>query len=289
MVAMDEQLDPLLQTVAILGPLLDKEGEKDYENHLLGWSGYCEGLKEIACEVISIIRAGNVSQVEKSKMFGGHKKVTELANPSDKEVERSKEFKLCDTAEPAKNSSVMHDEMDNETCGVMYAEMYNEMCSTVFNRERRTEYNICKQVYIQQCDTYAFAVKQCMPLNLGGQEGGDSNGQPVDVGGGPGGGGGGGAAPPAAVTPTGDEQSDSLTCPLIQISQVLTAPTVMTTSAQSSNTSTVSVPVPVPASSTATVMRGGVPQSYTDTNLGLATKSIVCDITEMEVTGALQA
>jgi hypothetical protein len=180
-------------------------------------------------------------------------------------------------------SQPLHDDMYDETCGVMYAEMYNEMNSTIFNREHRTEYNICKQVYIQQCDTYAFAVKQCRPLNLGGQEGGDSNGQPVDVGGGPGGGGGGGAAPPAAVTPTGDEHSDSLTCPLIQISQVLTAPTVTTTSVQSSHTSTVSVPVPAPASSTAAVMGGGVPQSYTDTNLGLATKSIVCDITEIEV------
>ena len=234
--------------------------------------------------------ANPTDQVEKIEMFGGHKTVTELANPSD-QVERSKEFKLCDTAVPAKNSSVMHQEMhdgmNDEVYGVMYAEMYAAMSSTAFNREHRSEYNIYKPVYIQQCDTYAYAVKQCRALNLAGQEGGDANGQPVDVGGGPGGGGGGGAAPPAAVTPTGDEQSDSLTCPFIQISQVLTAPTVMT--AQSSHTSTVSVPVPVPASSTATVMRGGVPQSYTDTNLGLATKSIVCDITEMEVTGALQA
>jgi hypothetical protein len=102
-------------------------------------------------------------------MFGGHKKVTELANPSDKEVERSKEFKLCDTAEPAKNSSVMHQKM------------YKELCSTVFNRERRTEYNICKPVFIQQCD--ASATEQCRALNLAGQEGGDANGQPVDVGG----------------------------------------------------------------------------------------------------------
>jgi hypothetical protein len=35
----------------------------------------------------------------------------------------------------------------------MYAEMYDKMCSTAFSRERRTEYNICKPVYIQQCDT----------------------------------------------------------------------------------------------------------------------------------------
>ena len=185
----------------------------------------------------------------------------------------------------------MHDEMNDEVYGVMYAEMYAAMCSTDFNREHRTKYNICKPVYIPQCDTNAYAEKQCRALNLAAQEGGDANGQPVDVGGGPGGEGGGGAAPPAAVTPTGEEPSDSLNSPLILISQGLTAPTVKSTSAQSSHTSTssVSVPVPAPAPSTTAVMGGGVQRSFTDTNLGLATKSIVCDITEMEVTGALQA
>jgi hypothetical protein len=52
------------------------------------------------------------------------------------------------------NINVMHQEMYDETYGVMYVEMYDEMCSTAFNRELRTEYNICKPVYyIQQCDT----------------------------------------------------------------------------------------------------------------------------------------
>ena len=59
------------------------------------------------------------------------------------------------------NINVMHQEMYDETYGVMYVEMYDEMCSTAFNRELRTEYNICKPVYyIQQCDTYAYAVKE---------------------------------------------------------------------------------------------------------------------------------
>jgi hypothetical protein len=49
---------------------------------------------------------------------------------------------------------VMHYEMYNKAYGVMYAEMYAKMCSTVFNRECRTKYNICKPVHIQQCDTY---------------------------------------------------------------------------------------------------------------------------------------
>ena len=269
MAAMDKEFDALLDTVCILVPLLDEEGEKNYENHLIEWSDYCEELKERAQEVISIIHAGNVSQVEKIEMSGGHKTVTELANPSDQEVERNKEFKLCDTALPAKNSSVMHQEMHDKMCvemhdelndevyGVMYAEMYAAMSSTVFNRERRTEYNVCKPVFIQQCD--ANAVKHCRALNLAAQEGGDANGQPVDVGGGPGEGGGGGAAPPAEVKPTGEDQRDSLTSPPIQISQGLTPPTVTTTSAQSSytSTSTASAPVPAPAPSTAAVMGGG--------------------------------
>ena len=60
---MDEKLDSLVQTVAILVPLLDEDGEKDYENHLLNRSSYCEVLKRRAREVIAIIRPGNVSQV----------------------------------------------------------------------------------------------------------------------------------------------------------------------------------------------------------------------------------
>ena len=114
MAAMDKKLDALCETVSILIPLLDEKGEKDYENHLIGWSDYCEELKDVAREVISIIHAGDVSQVEKNEMFGGHKTVTELANPSDQEVERNKKFKLCDTAVPAKNSSVMHQETHDE-------------------------------------------------------------------------------------------------------------------------------------------------------------------------------
>ena len=55
--------------MAILGPLLDKDEEKNYENHLLEWSNYCEGLKERAREVIGIIRAGTVSQVEKDRQY----------------------------------------------------------------------------------------------------------------------------------------------------------------------------------------------------------------------------
>jgi hypothetical protein len=66
---MDEKLDALVQAVAILGPLLDEDSEKDYENHLLQWSGYCEGLKERARELIALIQAGNVSQVEKDQLF----------------------------------------------------------------------------------------------------------------------------------------------------------------------------------------------------------------------------
>ena len=87
--AMDEKFDALLDTVCILVPLLDEEGEKNYENHLIEWSDYCEELKERAQEVISIIRAGDVSQVEKIKMFAGYKTVTELANPSDQVVKRN--------------------------------------------------------------------------------------------------------------------------------------------------------------------------------------------------------
>jgi hypothetical protein len=153
MVAMDAKLDALLQTVAILDPMLDKEGEKDYKNHHLGWSDYCKGLKEVAREVISIICAGNVTQVEKIEMFGGHKTVTDLANPSD-QVERSKEFKLCDTAVRAKNSSVKHNKMHNEMyCeiyGVMYAEMYNKMCSTVFNRDRLQYLQVSQHPAVQR-------------------------------------------------------------------------------------------------------------------------------------------
>ena len=109
--------------------------------------------------------ANPTDQVEKIKMVGGHKTVTELANPSDQEVEGNKKFKLCDTAVPAKNSSVMHqemhDEMNDEVYGVMYAEMYAAMSSTAFNREHRTEYNIYKPVYIQQCDNiYETAYSQ---------------------------------------------------------------------------------------------------------------------------------
>ena len=66
---MDEKLDALVQAVAILGPLLDEDSEKNYENHLLQWSGYCEGLKERARELIALIRAGNGSQVEKDRLF----------------------------------------------------------------------------------------------------------------------------------------------------------------------------------------------------------------------------
>jgi hypothetical protein len=105
MVAMDEKLDALLQTVAILGPLLDEEGEKDYENHLLGWSNYCEELKERAQEVSSIIRAGNVSQVKKIEMVDGNKTVTQLANPSDQVVRGARSSScatlLCQPRTPA--------------------------------------------------------------------------------------------------------------------------------------------------------------------------------------------
>jgi hypothetical protein len=111
--------------------------------------------------------ANPMDQVEKIEMFGGYKMATELANPSD-QVEKSMDFEeLCDTVQ-AKNSSVMynemyakmytemyaemHGEMYDAVYGVMYAEMYDEMCSNVFNRERMSQYNICKPVYIQQCD-----------------------------------------------------------------------------------------------------------------------------------------
>ena len=50
-------------------PLLEEDEEKNYENHLLEWSNYCEGLKERAREVIGIIRAGTVSQVEKDRQY----------------------------------------------------------------------------------------------------------------------------------------------------------------------------------------------------------------------------
>ena len=66
---MDQKLNALVQAVAILGPLLDEDSEKNYENHLLQWSGYCEGLKERARELIALIRAGNGSQVEKDRLF----------------------------------------------------------------------------------------------------------------------------------------------------------------------------------------------------------------------------
>jgi hypothetical protein len=128
--------------------------------------------------------ANPMDQVEKIEMFGGYKTATELANPSD-QVEKSVEFdELCDTVQ-AKNPSVMynemytkmhaemytemydvmcvemHDEIYDEVYGVMYAEMYDEMCSTVFNRERVSQYNICKPVYIQQCDNiYETAYSQ---------------------------------------------------------------------------------------------------------------------------------
>jgi hypothetical protein len=128
--------------------------------------------------------ANPMDQVEKIEMFGGYKTATELANPSD-QVEKSVEFEeLCNTVQ-AKNPSVMytemyagmHDEMYDAVYGVMYAEMYDEMCSTVFNRERITQYNICKPVYMQQCDniyetaysqqihTYTNAMEQCRDVD----------------------------------------------------------------------------------------------------------------------------
>ena len=136
--------------------------------------------------------ANPMDQVEKIEMFGGYKMATELANPSD-QVEKSMDFEeLCDTVQ-AKNSSVMynemyakmytemyaemHGEMYDAVYGVMYAEMYDEMCSTVFNRERVSQYNICKPVYIQQCDniyetaysqqihTYTNAMEQCRDVD----------------------------------------------------------------------------------------------------------------------------
>ena len=64
------------------------------------------------------------------------------------------------------NINVMHQEMYDETYGVMYVEMYDEMCSTAFNRELRTEYNICKPVYYsQQIHTYTIAMEQCRAVD----------------------------------------------------------------------------------------------------------------------------
>ena len=78
----------------------------------------------------------------------------------------------------------------------------------------------------------------------------------------------------------------------------MTARTVTTTPGQTphTSTSTVSATVPAPAPSTSTGIGGGVQQSYIDTNLELATKSvnnvgesIDCDIMEMEAEVAAMA
>jgi hypothetical protein len=131
-----------------------------------------ENLFTVEMALLVIVETGRDVREEEQLnscfiMSVGHKKVTQLANPTD-QVEKSLESKLVHIV-PAKNSCVLHDEV----YGVMYAEMYDEMFSTVFNRECVSQYNICKSVYIQQCDniyetayshqihTYTNATEQC--------------------------------------------------------------------------------------------------------------------------------
>jgi putative hemolysin len=112
-----------------------------------------ENLFTVEMALLVIVETGRDVREEEQLnscfiMSVGHKKVTQLANPTD-QVEKSLESKLCHIV-PAKSSSVMYNVMYDEVYGVMYAEMYDEMCSNVFDRERDPEYNICKPVYIQQ-------------------------------------------------------------------------------------------------------------------------------------------
>ena len=87
-------------------------------------------------------------KVDRFNMSVGHKRVTKLTNPTD-QVEKIIEYvEVCITVS-ARTSSVM----------------YNKMCSTVFNRECRAKYNICKPVYIQQCQTCTIAMKQCREVD----------------------------------------------------------------------------------------------------------------------------
>jgi hypothetical protein len=74
MESMDERINVLVQTVAILVSLLDKDGEKDYENHLLVWSSYCEGLKDRAREVISMGRREEESLAVQWMLMGNQVK-----------------------------------------------------------------------------------------------------------------------------------------------------------------------------------------------------------------------
>ena len=65
--AMVLKLDILVQTVAVLLPLLEEEEEERYEQHLIDWSNYCEDVKDRARDVIKLLRTA--AQVEKDRRF----------------------------------------------------------------------------------------------------------------------------------------------------------------------------------------------------------------------------
>ena len=65
MAKMDERVDAFVHTVATLVGIVDHDTADSYEEHLMDWSNYCEGLKERGREVIALIDAAQQTETDR--------------------------------------------------------------------------------------------------------------------------------------------------------------------------------------------------------------------------------